>query len=242
MHSAYRVIGEMLMPSPVLLMRLARLNTSIVSDALDAYGLSGATTGLLPINHRNKMVGQASTVQLAAITKRKGKAHFLSAAIRAVEQRNRVLVVAGGVDGIACWDSCLNAVAAKYAIAGAVIDGMCRLGQADVSNDYPLFGTGLTTSSGERRVAHLYSEVPVVVAGVVVHPGDYVIADRCGTAFILSSMIEAVLASAERIANKKTAITKAIRSGQPLLQIMPEQQLEAAGSPPRRNAWGNFRL
>ena len=229
------------MPSHLLLTRLAGLNTGAVSDALDVYGLAGATNGLLPLNHRKRVVGQASTVQLGVIAKRKGQTHFLTSAIKAIEARDQVLVVAGGVDGIACWDGSLNAAAVRRSIVGSVIDGMCRAADG-ISNDYPVFGMGLTTISGERRISHVSSGVPVVVAGVVVHPGDYVIADRCGTVFIPASMIESVVATAELIARKQADIADAIRSGQPLLRLMPEQQLEAVCKPSRKSSWGKFRI
>ncbi|WP_050476226.1 RraA family protein [Herbaspirillum rhizosphaerae] len=230
------------MPSHLLLARLARLNTGAVSDALDVYGLTGATNGLLPLGHRRKMVGQASTVQLEAIARRKGQSHFLSSAINAIEARDQILVVAGGVDGIACWDGSLNALAARRAILGSVIDGMYREVDDGTADAYPVFGAGLTAISGERRVAHVSSGIPVVVAGVVVHPGDYVIADRCGTVFIPVAMIESVVATAERIFRKKADIAAALQAGQPLLRLMPEQQLDAVCKPSIKNTWGKFRI
>ena len=82
--------------------RLAALDTNTVSDALDFLGQPGATFGLRPLWDCPKMVGRASTVHLGPKTQAQPTLHLISPVIDAVTADDRVLVIAGGPEGISC--------------------------------------------------------------------------------------------------------------------------------------------
>ena len=88
------------MTSHSLLDRLAALDTNTVSDALDFLQLPGATYGLRPLWNCPKIVGRASTIQLGPKTDAKPTVHLISPVIAEVSTNDRVLVIAGGVDGL----------------------------------------------------------------------------------------------------------------------------------------------
>ena len=188
------------MPQHTLLQRLAGLDTNTVSDALDFLELPGATFGLRPLWDCPKIVGRASTIQLGLKTDAKPTVHLISPVIDAVNTDDRVLVIAGGVEGISCWGDILANAAQSREIRGSIIDGMSRDIEGSESIGYPVYGRGITMISARNRVIQIDSGKPVQMAGVTVHENDYVIADRCGTVFIAAARIDEVIGLAERIA------------------------------------------
>lgn len=210
-----------------LLDRLASLDTNTVSDALDFLNLSGATYGLRPLWDCPKIVGLASTIQLGRKGDVKPAVHLISPVIDAVTTDNRVLVVAGGVDGISCWGDILANAAVSKQVRGTVIDGLSRDIEGSESVNYPVYGRGVTMISARNRVVQIDSGKPVQMAGVTVHEDDYVIADRCGTVFVPAARIGEVLDLGERIAKRQDGMVAAVRAGRSVAEVMHDKEFEA---------------
>lgn len=68
---------------------------------------------------------------------------------------------------------------------------------------------------------------PVQMAGVSVHEGDYVIADRCGTVFVCAGRIEEVLDLGERIARRQDGMVAAVRAGRSVAEVMHDKEFDA---------------
>lgn len=210
-----------------LLDRLASLDTNTVSDALDFLGLAGATYGLRPLWDCPKIVGRASTIQLGPKADAKPAVHLISPVIDAVTTDDRVLVIAGGVDGISCWGDILANAAAGRRVRGSVIDGLSRDIEGSESIGYPVYGRGVTMISARNRVIQVDAGTPVQMAGVTVREDDYVIADRCGTVFVPAARIEEVLDLGERIARRQDGMVAAVRAGRSVAEVMHDKEFEA---------------
>ncbi|WP_175918445.1 RraA family protein [Burkholderia pyrrocinia] len=215
------------MNQPSLLDRLAVLDTNTVSDALDFLGLPGATVGLRPLWACPKIVGRASTIQLGPKTDARPTVHLISPVVDAVVTDDRVLVIAGGADGISCWGDILANAATARRIRGSVIDGSGRDIEGSESIGYPVYGRGITMISARNRVVQVDSGTPVQMAGVTVHQDDYVIADRCGTVFVPAMRIADVLDLGERIAKRQDGMVAAVRAGRPVAEVMHDKEFDA---------------
>lgn len=215
------------MSKPSLLDRLASLETTSVSDALDFLKLPGATVGLRPLWNCPKIVGRASTVQLGRKTDEAPTVHLISPVIAAIQTTDRVLVVAGGVDGISCWGDILANASKVKGVRGTVIDGMSRDIDGSESIGYPVYGRGITMVSARNRVVQIASATPVQMAGVTVRENDYVLADRCGSVFIPAERIEEVIALAERITRREDGMVEALRNGRSVEDVMHDKEFEA---------------
>lgn len=209
------------------LARLQPLDSNTLSDALDFLDLPGATYGLRPLWDCPKLVGRASTVQLGRKTDTQPTVHLISPVIDTITSHDRVLVIAGGVEGISCWGDILANAARCKGIRGTVIDGLSRDidGSADIG--YPVYGRGVTMISARNRVVQLSSGQPVSMAGVMVAEDDYVLADRCGSVFIPAQHIDEVLTLAEKIARRQDGMVAAVRSGRSVAEVMHDKQFEA---------------
>jgi regulator of RNase E activity RraA len=218
------------MTHPTLLDRLAALDTNTVSDALDFLNLPGATYGIRPLWDCPRIVGRASTVQLGAKTDAAPTTHLITPVVAAIQSDDRILVIAGGIEGISCWGDILANAATAKQVRGSVIDGLSRDIEGSEAIAYPVFGRGVTMISARNRVVQLGSGEPVVFAGVVVNQDDYVIADRCGTVFVPAARIEAVLDLGERIARRQDGMVQAVRAGRSVAEVMHDKEFEAINS------------
>lgn len=210
-----------------LLDRLAALDTNTVSDALDFLGLTGATFGIRPLWDCPKIVGRASTIQLGPKADGQQKAHIITPVIAEIETDDRVLVIAGGLEGISCWGDIIANAALYKRVRGTVIDGVSRDIDGSESIGYPVYGRGITMISARHRVAQISSGKSVQFAGVAVREGDFVIADRCGTVFVPAERIEEVVELSERITRRQDAMVQAVRAGRSVADVMHDKEFDA---------------
>ncbi len=209
------------------LTRLSGLDTNTVSDALDFLGLPGATVGLRPLWNCPRIVGRASTVQLAPKQDATPTVHLITPVVASIRTDDRVLVIAGGVEGISSWGDILANAARQKGIRGSVIDGFSRDIKGSEEIGYPVYGRGVTMISARNRLVQVDAGCSVTMAGVVVKEGDYVIADECGTVFVPAESIEHVLELAERIDRRQAGMVAAVRAGRSVESVMHDSQFEA---------------
>jgi len=210
-----------------LLDRLATLDTNTVSDALDFLGLPGATVGLRPLWNCPKIVGRTSTVLLAPKSDNAPTVHLITPVVEQIDTDDRVLVIAGGIEGISCWGDILANASSCKQVRGTVIDGFSRDIEGSESIGYPVFGRGVTMISARNRVVQIDAAVTINVAGVKVSEDDYVIADQCGTVFVPQAYIEKVVDLGERIALRQDGMIEAVRGGRSVAEVMHDTQFEA---------------
>ncbi|WP_215845037.1 RraA family protein [Candidatus Pantoea bituminis] len=215
------------MSSLSLLDRLASLDTNTVSDALDFLELPGATYGLRPLWECPKIVGRASTIQLGPKTDARPTVHLITPVIDAITTDDRVLVIAGGKEGISCWGDIIANAAKGKKVRGSVLDGMSRDIEGSEEIGYPVYGRGITMISARNRIIQVDSGNSVIMADVTVKENDYVIADRCGTVFIPAERIEEVITLAEKIAHRQNGMVAAVREGRSVAEVMHDSQFEA---------------
>lgn len=211
--------------------RLAALDTNTVSDALDFLGLGGATYGLRPLWDCPKIVGRASTIQVGPKKDSRPTDHLITPVIEKIDTDDRVLVIAGGPEGISCWGDIIANAARFKKIRGSVIDGMSRDIEGSESIGYPVYGRGITMISARNRIVQLSSGEPVQMAGATVSQDDYVIADRCGSCFVAAARIDEVLDLAERIARRQDGMVIAVRGGRSVREVMHDKEFEAIAVP-----------
>ncbi|OBZ22206.1 MULTISPECIES: RraA family protein [Pseudomonas] len=220
------------MPSANSLQRLAALDSNTVSDALDFLALPGATLGLRPLWNCEKIVGRASTVLLGPKTDQQPTAHLITPVVEQICSTDRVLVIAGGLEGISCWGDILANAASAKQVRGTVIDGYSRDIDGSAAIGYPVYGRGVTMISARNRVVQLASAVAIEVAGTWVNEDDYVIADNCGTVFVAAEHVEQVLELAERITRRQDAMVAAVRSGRSVAEVMHDSHFDAIQQEP----------
>jgi regulator of RNase E activity RraA len=211
-----------------MLDRLRALDSCAVSDALDTLGLPGAVTGIGPLwPVRTAVAGRARTVQAGPRQSGRPAQHIAAAAIEAAGPGDVLVIANAGRTDVSCWGGILTLAAARRALGGVVIDGACRDIAESEEHGFPVFGRAVVPVSARGRIVQLAMDEPAAFAGVTVHPGDAVLADRNGVVFVPAAHLERVLALAELITVREAAMADAVRAGQPVTEVMHDSRFPA---------------
>ncbi|MFI9834525.1 RraA family protein [Streptomyces sp. NPDC051913] len=198
--------------------RLAALDVCVVSDALDALGLPGAVAGVLPVWESSRMSGRVVTMRTVPAQGRTSARHLGTAAIERARPGDVIVVEqadAGAVPVSATWGGLLARAARLLGIGGIVIDGACR--DVDEIRELGLPVSARTAVPFTARGRYVEDSVgePVLIGGVTVADGDWVIADASGAAFVSAAAIDEVLRHAERLVAKERLMAEGLRRGDP---------------------------
>jgi 4-hydroxy-4-methyl-2-oxoglutarate aldolase len=153
--------------------------------------------------------------------KHEGPPRHLGTTAIEVAQPGDVIVVEQrtGIDA-GCWGGILTLGAKTRGLAGVVADGPVRDIDEARAYDFPIYCRALTALTARGRVAEAECNQQVAIGGVLVHPGDYVVADASGVAFIPRGEVERVLDAAEAIVAKEAAMAKSLLAGTPISEVM----------------------
>lgn len=178
----------------------ARLRSALVSDALDAIGYRRQclSAGIVPITGGTVLVGAALPVQIEVVHEVPDVPYQgLLAALDAIGPEQVFVASVGAGSDVAIWGELVTTVCRARGAAGAVCDGYARDSVKIRETGFPVFcrGTVPTDSNGRSEVrAH---NVPVVIDGVRIEPGDLVVADDDGVAIVPAALIDRVVGMAQ---------------------------------------------
>lgn len=180
--------------------------TGNVSDAMDLLGLSGAVGAYLlrPSIPNARVAGPALTVKNCArsgsvadaVARKDNRLGDIEA--HNIAQPGDVLVVQG-LDNASSLGGLMATVAKRQGEIGIVVDGLVRDIEASRSIGLPVWAKGTTPATGKWRIETEGVNVPVIIAGVAVAPGDLVVADETGICFVPRGDIGRVLQTAQSI-------------------------------------------
>jgi len=100
-------------------------------------------------------------------------------------------------------------------LAGVLADGRLRDFEELAAYDFATFCRGEATKWGGDVVTPHQANVPVVVSGVGIFPGDYIYADRSGAVVVPGGQVRDVLDEAVRIAEDDARYQEAIEGEDP---------------------------
>lgn len=204
-----------------LVARLGRIDCCALSDALDRLKLSGQVTGLPQRSGEGRIAGRAVTVRLGTGEAPAGPPrHLGTTAIEAANPGDIIVVEQRSGEEAGCWGGLLTVGAMVRGVCGVIADGPVRDIDEARGYGFPIFTNKVTSFTARGRVVEKETNGPVQISDVTVNPGDYVVADNSATIFISPDNVEVVLATAEEIIARETAMAAAIRSGVPISQVM----------------------
>lgn len=201
--------------------RLRRLDACAVSDARDRLGLPDAVvTGIGNLTGVARVAGRVLTVLLGPPLPGPSTRHLCTSAIEAGGPDDVIVIDHQARADCAAWGGNLSRAARVRGVGGTLVDGAVR--DVDEARDvgYAVFARSSTPRTARGRTQEHDWNVPVSFGGVVVSPGDYVVADGTGIVFVAAADIGAVLDAAEDIATKEAGMAAAIDGGTPVSQAM----------------------
>lgn len=200
------------MNSQAVYEELRALGAATVYEAQGAFG--ALDSGIKPLDPRSRLAAPAFTVDMRPADNLMLHYALLKAGPGAV-----LVVDAKGFVEAGPWGDVLTAMAQKVGIAGLVIDGAVRDADAIVDAGFPVWCRGLSIK-GTAKCQPGRVNVPVTVGGVVIHPGDVLVADRDGIAVVPVDRVDRALAAAREREDKESRMREAIARGATTAELL----------------------
>ncbi|MCU1405338.1 MAG: proA 1 [Glaciihabitans sp.] len=177
-----------------LIDRYSRVPAANVGDAQERFGVA---TGIHAVWAGARLAGPAFTVWTRA-----GDNLYLHKALDAAQPGDVIVVNGSGDESRALIGDLIGIRAKALGIAGFVIDGAVRDADELGSLGLPVFARGVTPA-GPYKFGPGRLQQPVAIGGIVVAPGDIVVADADGVVIVRQEDAEAVLEAAELIERRE---------------------------------------
>ena len=134
----------------------------------------------------------------------------LAAAVDAL-QSDDVMVVSR-CDG-SFWGELLSTAARYRGCRGVVIDGQTRDSAAIIDLAFPVFCRGISCADSLGRLDVVGHDLVIECGGVMVEPGDVILADYDGIVVIPQATTEEVLAAAEEKVSRENLVRQKLAEG-----------------------------
>jgi regulator of RNase E activity RraA len=223
-------IGCLQLPrlSPELLVAFLQLPdlTGLLSDACDSLGVGGVVPAsiLKPTDRAARLAGQAVTVlnRLRADSPHEA-ARARDNRLGDLEAHNLAeagdVLVVQGVDLVSSMGSISAAIGRRQGEAGAIVDGAVRDVDGSRALGYPVWSRSVSPITGKWRLETTGINVPVLIAGITVAPGDVVVADEVGVCFVPHARAADVFAEARALAAREDQRRQRINAGASVIDL-----------------------
>jgi regulator of RNase E activity RraA len=177
-------------------------------------------SGIKPI-FRGKCVGPALTVKLSP-----GDLQDPLVALHVAQPGDVIVIDAGGETETSVFGGLMGSLFRNRGVQGAIIDGACRDIDELIDMKFILFSRAVTPRgthtmfSGRKEDAEL--NVPVSCGGLVVNPGDMIVADEIGVTVVPNANLAQVLKEAKAQADREEATRRRIAEGRTFEQLLEE--------------------
>jgi RraA family protein len=215
-----------------LMANFAEFATPDISDLLNRlYSVDSALTCLTGSHHR--MCGPACTVKVFP-----GDNLMVHKALDVARPGDVVVVDAGRSTMNAVLGDLICTKARHRGIAGFIVDGLVRDLPAILPLDFPVFARG-TTSIGPLHRGPGEINYAICCGGIVVNPGDLVVADQAGIVIvpreIAAELLERLISQQQRMAAYLETVRRGNFSNQWVDRILDEAGCPVIAAPAAGN-------
>lgn len=194
--------------------RMAKLPTTIVSDALDACGLTNNTVaGIRPTWNCPSIIGRALTHYSVPASGHKTTVHGGFKTSDLARPGDVIVASNGGDIENNVWGGLVSWAAMAKGAVGAVVDGAARDIAEFEEMGFPVYSKGVVCRTARGRMMTHSINQPIRFGNVQVRPGDLVYADINGICFIPPDRVLEVLEVAEQLQAKEDEIVAELKKG-----------------------------
>ncbi len=177
-------------------------------------------SGIKPI-FPGKLVGVALPVRLSA-----GDLQDPLAALEIAQPGDVIVVDAFGETETSVWGGLMGALCMQRGVAGAIIDGAGR--DIDELRDlkFQIYTRAITARGTHTmfsgRKSDVAVNVPITCGGVIVEPGDIIVADEIGVTVVPNAKLDEVLQLARQQSEREEFTRREIAKGKTVEQLLAE--------------------
>ena len=199
--------------------RLAAHPTSAVSDALDELGIAGALSGIAAQREGiGRVCGRALPVRFVRKAKDPQAYRFgggvgkpLERVLKTMKAGDFVVMDLDGATDASAWGGLASRLAQRRGVRGTIMWGTCRDLEEIRAVGYPVWAVGVCPRRSRNEFAFGSINEDIVVAGVTIAPGDFVLADESGAVVVPQARAEEVLDLVARIEAQERALEEQVR-------------------------------
>ncbi len=193
---------------------LRTLATPTLANAIDVVGAGGVMAGMHAAEPGMKCVGRAVTAR--EVTGPYGSfpvedfkvGHIIDAA-----GPGDAVVIANGGAPVSTWGGMASWAAKVKGIEGLVVDGGIRDREEIVEFAFPAFSAHMVPTPGKTRIRVEAIGEPVVAGGVMVRPGDVIVADGSGVVVLPAERAEEIARLAKGYAEDDARAMQELSNG-----------------------------
>ncbi|WP_035024537.1 RraA family protein [Enterovibrio calviensis] len=135
-----------------------------------------------------------------------------------------IVIDANGTPNTSVWGGLMSGLARAAGVVGTVVDGSVRDTDESKLLEYPIASRSVSPraahSAYTSRTAPIEINVPISCAGIIVHPGDLVVADELGVTVVASDILEEVYEGAKKLAANEEMVRNEILAGATVEQLL----------------------
>ena len=194
--------------------RLAKLYTPVVADVLDKLGFRNQSfhPRVRPLWPETKTAGYALTVQTVP-ARDQAPARPYEGELAAVDSLRAGDVLVVSESGSSFWGELLSTAAKYRGCRGVVLDGPTRDSQAIRAMGFPVFHVGFHPADSLGRLDVVGHNVPINSGGVLIYPGDLILADHDGVVAVPLAAAAETLRLAEEKVSGENLVRQALADG-----------------------------
>ncbi|MEM1207656.1 MAG: RraA family protein [Planctomycetota bacterium] len=206
---------ELAVPIAELCARYEKLYTGAVNDVLRELCLphQALPTEIAPLRDDMVVCGEAFTVRAVADPTMAGELETRVEMLDRVRPHHVCVWNANGERVASHWGGVMTRASMKRGCRGAIIDGGIRDTRDILDQRFPVWYRYRTSTGALSHTKIDAYQVPIVVEGVIVKPGDIVMADLDGALVIPRKIAVAVLERAEQIERNEGEIKEWVDAG-----------------------------
>lgn len=192
------------------------LYTAVISDSLDQLGIRNQAMreNLRPLFPDCRFAGWARTISYVDVYHMPDDPYGMEIeAVDSILPGEVVVIGTAGSTQNAPWGELLSTAARARGGRGAVIDGLVRDVRKIEELGFPVFARGIKPVDSMGRGIVLNYNVPVDCGGVLVSPGDLIVADYDGIVAVPAAVVAEVVRKATEKATSENHSRKELLAG-----------------------------
>ena len=199
--------------------RLAAHPTSAISDALDELQIAGALSGIAAQREGiGRVCGRALPVRFVRKANDPDAYRFgggvgkpLELVLKTMKAGDMVVMDLDGATNASAWGGLASRLAQRRGVRGTIMWGTCRDLEEIRAVGYPVWAVGVCPRRSRNEFAFGSINQDITINGVVIQPGDYVVADESGAVCVPQARGEEILALVDRIEMQERLLEQQVR-------------------------------
>lgn len=200
-----------------IIQRYERLYTGAVNDVLREMCIldQALPPEIMPLRDEMVVAGFAFTIRSSADPTLGGELELRVKMLDDLRPNMVCVWNANGLDRASHWGGVMTRASRKRGVRGAIIDGGIRDTKDILDQKFPIWYRYRTSNGALSRCKITHYQAPVAIEGVIVKPGDLILADIDGALVIPRKIVEEVLERAETIERNEGEIKEWVDAGLP---------------------------